>query len=292
MERHFAELTVFIAKEFDTLVLEELKGAIQDANILLNLSPAEKSASGYGDRVREDVSVLRRLISQVASNGPGTLGYCFQAYGIVVALLHAAGNSAGEIALTRAAYARNPFQTLLEAPEGPLMQWRALQKIAADETAVLNDLQREYLIGVRCVQWSKSVYRRPAPGKPMDDGPIEVGDKKWTITGYFARLAGDVAQTALIADAIAERELGLSETVLANRAAVQAFAPALLLADPLVFVWKYAGQPEHGSAADVAAASQARVARARLASQRSTESRRLQPDLEALVTGVKAAFAL
>ena len=85
MEQRFAEVTTLIKREFYDLVLEELKGEIRNANLLLQLHHESALPPELRLRFHTQVDDLRTLIFRAATFGAGTLGYCFQAYGVVVA---------------------------------------------------------------------------------------------------------------------------------------------------------------------------------------------------------------
>ena len=287
MEQRFAEVTSLIKREFYDLVLEDLKGEVRNANILLKLHHDGAPAPALSARFYAQVDDLRTLIIRAATYGAGTLGYCFQAYGVVVALLNAAGQGAEELAVTRDDLAQDPFRKLLESPDGPIFQWGKLKDIESSEAKVFKALQPELLIGVKSIQDYKQTWPRNNNGEL-----VLVGIDVWDITGYFFKIDGDIEQAALVSGTLNQRKLGTSTDSIASVQAVKAFAPALQMAEEMTFFEYPVNTPRVGSVDDIKAKATARTSRARLASQRYVDSRRLQPDLEALTTGVKAAFGI
>jgi len=297
MEEKFAEMTTLIKREFYDLVLEDLKGEVKNANILLKLNHDGASSPETRARLHAQVDDLRTLIFRAAKYGAGTLGYCFQAYGVVVALLNAAGHGAEELAVTRDELALEPFRSLLESPDGPVFQLGKLKSIEASESKEFNALQVEVLIGLSSSQKFKSVC--PTKQDNTDrrrwicEELIEVGLNEWIIDGFFFKVEGEIEQTALISGTLNMRPLGFNAHSIISAEALRAFVPTLQLAKEIIFVENSIPRaPRKFTEDSIKGKATALTSRAVLASQRYLDSRRLQPDLEALTIGVKAAFRI
>ena len=153
-------------------------------------------------------------------------------------------------------------------------------------------LQPELLIGLESRQQHET-------SKPLNERaersfePIEIYFNAWDIMGYFSKIDGDIEQTALISGPLTIRYLGTTNVgQIASVQALKAFAPGLQMADDLAIVVYKDNQRPAVSVDDIKKKANARIIRAQLASQLYKDSRRAQPDLEALMIGVKAAFRI
>lgn len=286
MEQKFAEIAVLIKQEFYDLVLNELLGGIQNANVLLDRHLNNDLDPELRNRLLASVDGLRTLIIRVAKSGPATLGYCFQAYGVVVTLLNAAGHGVDEIAATRKAFAQFPFKALLEAPAGAADQLLKLRDVEDNETKMFEAMRSECLVGVSSVEQERLYY---PPGKGE---PVSVGTHKWDITGYVLRIDGEIDQAALVTGKLEAKSLGVASAAITNVAALKSFIASMTIAEEIGFIEARVGFPSTGSLEKIQAKGTARIMRARLASQHYVDARRVIPEVEALTTAVKATFGI
>lgn len=286
MLHQFADLSALVKEEFYSLVLEELRGGIVNANILLELVHAKTPATDLRQRLQSAVDQLRTMIVRVARFGPGTLGYCFLAYGVVIALLSADGDGTEEVEASRKALAP-VFSVLLQAPDGPVTQGRRLQQIEVTAEEEFNAMQHEYLIGVISEQETKDFY------PPKNGGePVTVGVPRWDVTGIFVTITGGLSQAALINRSVESRKLGTFGDYISNIAQLGGGAASMRAAPQIQYVvFKY-DWPARGSRQAIDDQIAAWTGQARQAALRHANARQVQPDVAALATGVKAAFRI
>ncbi len=290
MKKSFSDLAATIKDEFYDSALGDLKADVANANILLDTVEAGVADDDLTLRLQISADAVRtRLIFMCENYGSGTLAYCFQAYGVLIALLNAAGKNQVEMNTTRDTLGREYFEDMLDAADGPVAQLAELQRVEATETQNFDTLQPEVLCGVISRQQSKLFY------PPQDGGePVAVPAQEWINTGLFCSVAGAVDQPALVTSMQEWRALPTTPTSVGTVAAVQVLAPAAVVSSDAQFmIARFGGAdpvPVVGSQDRITAVAMNRGDGARQAAQKVVDSRRMQPDLEALVTGIRTAF--
>ena len=288
MEQHFADIAAHIDEAFYLEALTTLQGSVDNATLLLDLPPAQLADPQNADRLRIRIDEIRTLIFAFARRyKAGVIGYCFHAYGIVVALMNAARCTNDEVATTRKEYGRGPFKTMLYADDGPIAQLTDLQQVQQNEAEKFNALLVPRIIGVRTVQKDKLVF------PPHNQGePIVVGLNEWHNMAYLFTLKGAVGEPAGVTYTVTELELATTSHEVGNVVTVKPLLEGYVIVDDAHFIVASANHVQTGSKEEIDAAAKALGESAQKSAQKYYNSRLLQPDQEALITGVKAAFSI
>lgn len=288
MEQHFADIAAHIDEAFYLDSLTKLQGSVDNATLLLDLPPAQLADPQNADRLRIQIDEIRTLIFAFARRyKAGVIGYCFQAYGIVVALMNAARCTNDEVATTRKEYGRGPFKTMLYADDGPIAQLTELQLVEQNEAEKFNALLAPKIIGVRTVQNDKVVF------PPHNQGePITIGLNEWHNMAYLFTLKGSVGEPAGVTYTVTELELATTPHEVGNVGTVKPLLDGYVIVDDMHFIVASANHVHTGSKEELDAAAKALGESAQKSAQKYYNSRLLQPDHEALITGVKAAFSV
>lgn len=288
MEQHFANIAAQIHEDFYLDSLTALQGAVDNANLLLAMPRDQLSDRGNADRLRIRIDEIRTLIFSFARRyKAGVIGYCFQAYGIVVALMNAAHCTNEEVTITRKEYGQGPFKTMLNADDGPIAKLANLQQIEKNEAEKFKALLVPRVIGVISVQQTTQYFPRNNQGEP-----ITVGLNKWDNTAYIFSLEGSVDQPALVKYMLTDFPFTTTRHEVGTIAAAQAQLGGHEIATDAHFFVVSATLPPVGSREEIDAAAKAMGDSALKSAQQYVNSRRMQSDYEALITGVKAAFEI
>lgn len=294
MKQGFESLAAEIKGDFYTLALGQLKAMVANANILICTVNAGHLSDDLGIRIQLAADELRKhIIFMCNEYHAGALPYCMHAYGVLMALLSVSGADLAELSVTRRAFGQAYFKEMLEAAQGPIAQLVALKDEERKAIDLCNSLLgKTVLCGVISEQQGTTVVVEiPIPGASPLSAPMAL--PQWINTGLRCKVNGSMDQPALITNVTEWVSLSTTKDAVDSVAAAQAHIAADMTVFPSAqfMVDSYLTDPVGSKEAIVALASSIGD-RARKAAQDAIKSRKMQGQLEALVTSVRATFSI